>query len=104
MLAPPPTLHPPETNQWTEGLFKKDKGELALEGKTAARSVYIDQQYTQPGVVFEPQKERKKAFLYGSFMWCEGDDEEVVIMFSTHRVILRGKRLGLLPEQFSGKK
>jgi hypothetical protein len=75
-----------------------------LESVTAKKSVYLDQEFASPGVVFEPVKDRKKSFLYGSFQWCEGDDVEVIVMFSTHRVIIRGKRLDHLPEQFSGQK
>jgi len=75
-----------------------------VDSVTAPKSVYLDKEFASPGVVFEPLKDRKKSFLYGSFQWCEGDDEEVIIMFSTHRVILKGKRLGHLPEEFSGQK
>ena len=93
----------PETKR-SAGLFGNEKGESALEPVKAAKSVYLDQEFASPGVLFEPLKERKKGFLYGSFMWCEGDEEEVVVMFSTHRVILRGKRLDHLPEHFIGQK
>ncbi len=75
-----------------------------MESVTAKKSVYLDQEYASPGVLFEPLKERKKGFLYGSFIWCEGDEEEVVVMFSTHRVIIRGSRLGHLPEDFIGQR
>ena len=70
----------------------------------AVQSVHLEQEYASPGIVFEPLKDRNKSFLYGSFQWCEGDDNEVVVMFSTHRVILRGKQLGHLPEDFSGQR
>ena len=102
MHAPVPTLRPPAITR-TEGLFDKGKGET-LEKAAAVKSVYLDQEFAAPGVVFEPLKDRKKSFLYGSFQWCEGDESEVVVMFSTHRVILRGKRLGHLPEDFSGQR
>jgi hypothetical protein len=75
-----------------------------LEKPVAAKSVYLDQEFASTGVVFEPIKERKMSFLYGSYQWSEGDETEVIVMFSTHRVILRGKRLDHLPEQFSGQK
>jgi len=55
-------------------------------------------------VVFEPLKDRKMSFLYGTYQWCEGDEWEVVVMYTTHRVIIRGKRLDHLPEQFSTQK
>ena len=97
------TLLEPELKRTGE-LFEKGKGETALEKAAAVKSIYLDQEYASPGVLFEPLKERKKGFLYGSFQWCEGDDSEVVVMFSTHRVILRGKRLGSLPEEFSGQR
>jgi hypothetical protein len=34
----------------------------------------------------------------------EGDETEVVVMFTTHRVIIRGKRFDHPPEQFSSQK
>src|SRR5258708_1538879 len=106
MHAPAPTLHKPVPNvpRWTEGLFKKEEGETPLEKAAAVKSVYLDQEFASPGVVFEPLKERKMSFLYGSYQWSEGDEAEVVVMFSTHRVILRGKRLDHLPEDFSSQK
>ena len=88
----------------TGELFGKEKDEVALEKAAAVKSIYLDVEFASPGVVFEPLKGSKRAFLYGSFQWCEGDDNEVAIMFSTHRVILRGKQLGTLPEEFSGQK
>lgn len=103
MHAPAPTLHKPAP-KWTEGLFAKEKGEDALEKAAAVKSVYLDQEFASTGVVFEPIKDRKMSFLYGSYQWSEGDEAEVIVMFSTHRVILRGKRLDHLPEQFSGQK
>jgi hypothetical protein len=99
-----PTLPPPEVIRRNGDLFEKDRGEIELERIAATKSVYLDQEYASPGVLFEPLKERKKGFLYGSFMWCEGDDSEVIVMFTTHRVILRGKRLDHLPEDFTGQK
>jgi len=99
-----PTLPPPEIIKRSGDLFEKDKGELELESIRATKSVFLDQEYTSPGVVFEPLKERKQGFLYGTYQWCEGDESEVVVMFTTHRVIIRGKRLDDLPEQFSGQK
>src|SRR5256885_1917977 len=104
MHAPAPTSLKPAPPKWTEGLFKKEEGETSLEKAAAVKSVYIDQEFASPGVVFEPLKERKMSFLYGSYHWSEGDEAEVVVMFSSHRVILRGKRLDHLPEQFSGQK
>ena len=88
----------------TRELFASEKGDKALEKGSAVKSVYLDQEFASPGVVFEPLKDRKKSFLYGTFQWCEGDESEVVVMFTTHRVILRGKRLGHLPEDFSGQR
>jgi len=72
--------------------------------ESAAKSVYLEQEFATTGILFEPLKDRKKGFLYASFLWCEGDDEEVIAMFSTHRVIIRGVRLGHLPEQFTGQR
>jgi hypothetical protein len=103
MHAPAPTSLKPAT-KWTEGLFGNEKGEISLEKAAAVKSVYLDQEFASPGVVFEPLKERKHGFLYGSYQWCEGNESEIVVMFSTHRVILRGKRLDHLPEQFSSQK
>ena len=89
----------------TGELFAKEKGDIALEKAAAVKkSVLLDQEFASPGVVFEPLKGRKISFLYGSYQWSEGEDNEVVVMFSTHRVILRGKRLGSLPDEFSGQK
>ena len=102
MHQPAPLLK--STLKKTGELFAKEKGEKPLEKGAAVKSVYLDQEFAAPGVVFEPLKDRKKSFLYGSFQWCEGDESEVIVMFSTHRVILRGKRLGHLPEDFSGQR
>ena len=99
-----PTLPRPEIIKRSGDLFPKDKGELELENIRATKSVFLDQEYASPGVVFEPLKERKQGFLYGTYQWCEGDESEVVVMFTTHRVIIRGKRLDDLPEQFSAQK
>lgn len=103
MHAPAPTSLQPALKR-TEGLFGKEKGEIALEKAAAVTSVYLDKEYASPGVVFEPLQERKMSFLYGTYQWCEGDESEVVVMFTTHRVIIRGKRLDHLPEQFSTQK
>ena len=103
MHAPAPTSLQPAL-KWTEGLFGKEKGEIALEKAAAVKSVYLDQEYASPGVVFEPLQERKMSFLYSSFMWCEGDESEVIVMYTTHRVTIKGKRLDHLPEQFSTQK
>jgi hypothetical protein len=99
-----PTSLQPETTKRSEGLFNSEEGKIGMDSVTAPKSVYLDKEFAATGVVFEPVKERKKSFLYGSFQWCEGDDEEVIIMFSTHRVIVKVKRLGHLPEEFSGQK
>jgi hypothetical protein len=105
MTALAPTSPAPETTLKRTGeLFKKDKGELALESITATKSVYLDQQFACPGIVFEPLKNRKHSFLYSTYLWSEGDESEVVVMFTTHRVIIKGNRLDRLPEDFSGQK
>ena len=67
-------------------------------------AVLLDQEFATTGVVFEPLKDLKMGFLYGSYQWSQASESEVVIMFITHRVILRGKRLGTLPDDFGGQK
>lgn len=71
-----------------------------MGGIESGKSVYVDREFASPGVVFEPLKEHKQSFPYSSFQWCEGNESEVVVMFSTHRVIIKGKRLDSLPDQF----
>ena len=89
----------------TGELFAREKGEIALEKAAAVKkSVILDHEFASPGVVFEPLKDLKMGFLYGSYQWSQASESEVVIMFITHRVILRGKRLGSLPDEFSGQK
>ncbi len=71
-----------------------------MAGIESGKSVYVDREFASPGVVFEPLKERKRSFPYSSFQWCEGDESEVVVMFATHQVIIKGKRLESLPDYF----
>lgn len=71
-----------------------------MAGIESGKSVYIDREFASPGVVFEPLKERKRSFPYSSFQWCEGNESEVVVIFATHRVTIKGKRLESLPDHF----
>src|SRR5438045_69671 len=91
-----PTLHLSATKK-TEYLFRRGE---KLPGVESGRCVQLDREFASPSVVFEPLKEKKSSFLYGTFQWCEGNESEVVVMFTTHRVIIRGKRLDPLPDYF----
>lgn len=71
-----------------------------MPGIESGKSVQIDREFASPGVVFEPLKECKQSFPYSSFQWCEGNESEVVVMFATHRVLIKGKRLESLPDYF----
>jgi hypothetical protein len=71
-----------------------------LQGIESGKSVQLDREFASPGVVFEPLKERKQSFPYSSFQWCEGNESEVIVMFATHRVIVKGKHLESLPDYF----
>src|SRR5437016_5424963 len=64
------------------------------------KSVILEREGISPGVVFEPLKEPQCSFLYGTYLWCAGNDQEATVMFTTHRVVLRGQHLESLPEYF----
>ena len=71
-----------------------------LPGIESGKSVQLDREFASPGVVFEPLKECKQSFPYSSFQWCEGNESEVMVMFATHRVTIKGRRLESLPDYF----
>jgi hypothetical protein len=71
-----------------------------LAGIESGKSVQLDRDFASPGVVFEPLKERKQSFPYSSFQWCTGNESEVIVKFTTHQVIIKGKRLESLPDYF----
>lgn len=65
------------------------------------KSLHLERESVSPGVVFEPLKGCRQSFLYGTFQWCEGNESQVMVMFTTHRVIIKGKHLDLLPDYFA---
>src|SRR5580658_5869993 len=75
-------------------------GSRTLPGIESVKSVQLDREFASPGVVFEPLKEKKQSFPYSSFKWCTGNESEVTVVFTTHRVIIKGKRLDTLPDYF----
>ncbi len=75
-------------------------GSRPLPGIESVKSVQLDREFASPGVVFEPLKESKQSFPYSSFQWCTGNESEVLVMFTTHRVMIKGKRLDSLPDYF----
>jgi len=65
------------------------------------KSLQLEREFVSPGVVFEPLKGNRQSFLYGTFQWCAGNESEVVAMFTSHRVTIKGKHLDSLPEYFA---
>ena len=66
----------------------------------AGRCVEIDRQYVSTGVMFEPLKGHRMFFYYSVIRWGDSDETELVIITDTHRVIVRGCRLGSLGDGF----
>jgi hypothetical protein len=65
------------------------------------KSLHLERESVSPGVVFEPLKGCRQGFLYGTFQWCEGNESEVVVRFTTHRIMIKGKHLDPLPDYFA---
>ena len=68
------------------------------------RCVEFDRQYTSAGIMFEPLKGRRMFFYYAVVRWGDADDSELVIITDTHRVVVRGCRLGSLADGVPGTK
>ena len=60
----------------------------------------VDRQYISTGVMFEPLKDSRMFFYYSVIRFGRADNSELVVMTDTHRVIIRGARLGSLADHF----
>jgi len=73
---------------------------MPVSSPRAVRCVEIDRQYVSTGVMFEPLQGRRMFFYYSVIRWGDSDESELVIITDTHRVIVRGCRLGSLGDGF----
>lgn len=73
---------------------------MPVTDSKAVKCVEVDRQYIATGVMFEPLKDSRMFFYYSVIRFGRSDNTELVVMTDTHRVIIRGARLGSLADHF----